>query len=107
MKVSELAKTLGFKVFSSGEDREPSGVYIGDLLSWVMGRAKEDDIWLTIMSNLNVSAVAELADVACVVLCEGVEPDESLLKKAEEEKIWLLGSEKPIYSTALALAVHF
>ena len=101
MKVSELAKTLGFKVFSSGEDRDAGGVYIGDLLSWVMGRAEADDVWLTIMSNLNVSAVAKLADVACVVLCEGVVPD-----GAEAEKIWLLGSDKPLYGTALALATH-
>ncbi len=106
MKVSELAKTLGFKVFSSGEDRDAGGVYIGDLLSWVMGRAETDDVWLTIMSNLNVSAVAKLADVACVVLCEGVVPDGALLKKAEAEKIWLLGSDKPLYGTALALATH-
>ena len=101
MKVSELAKTLGFKVFSSGEDRDAGGVYIGDLLSWVMGRAEADDVWLTIMSNLNVSAVAKLADVACVVLCEGVVPDGALA-----EKIWLLGSDKPLYGTALALATH-
>ena len=106
MKVSELAKTLGFKVFSSGEDSDAGGVYIGDLLSWVMGRAEADDVWLTIMSNLNVSAVAKLADVACVVLCEGVVPAGALLKKAEAEKIWLLGSDKPLYGTALALATH-
>ena len=72
----------------------------------VMGRAEADDVWLTIMSNLNVSAVAKLADVACVVLCEGVVPDGALLKKAEAEKIWLLGSDKPLYGTALALATH-
>ena len=81
MKVSELAKTLGFKVFSSGEDRDAGGVYIGDLLSWVMGRAEADDVWLTIMSNLNVSAVAKLADVACVVLCEGVVPRRGAAEK--------------------------
>ena len=53
-----------------------------------------------------MSAVAKLADVACVVLCEGVVPDGALLKKAEAEKIWLLGSDKPLYGTALALATH-
>ena len=71
-----------------------------------MGRAEADDVWLTIMSNLNVSAVAKLADVACVVLFEWVVPDGALLKKAEAEKIWLLGSDKPLYGTALALATH-
>ena len=36
---------------------------------------------MTIMSNINVAAVASLADVACVILAENVEPDEKLLQK--------------------------
>ena len=29
--------------------RQLEGVYIGDLLSWVMGRASADYAWITIM----------------------------------------------------------
>ena len=53
-------------------DREVSGCYIGDLLSWVMGRAKSDNVWLTIMTNINTVAVASLTDVSLVLLTEGV-----------------------------------
>ena len=61
MKVSELASIEGFGTVALPDgEREISGVYIGDLLSWVMGRAKADDAWITIMSNINIVAVDSL-----------------------------------------------
>ena len=84
-------------------DREVSGVYIGDLLSWVMGRATSGDAWITIMSNRNIAAVATLADTACIILAEGVQPDEGVAALAEEKGINLLLSETSAYDTALRL----
>ncbi len=84
-------------------DREVSGVYIGDLLSWVMGRATSGDAWITIMSNRNIAAVATLADTACIILAEGVQPDEGVAELAEEKGINLLLSETSAYDTALRL----
>ena len=52
-------------------ERVVTGGYVGDLLSWVMGRARSGQAWITIMSNINTVAVASLADVACVILAEG------------------------------------
>ncbi len=62
--------------------RDISDVYIGDLLSWVMGRAKENSAWITIMSNSNVIAVATLTDASCVILAEGVTLEDDVLKLA-------------------------
>ncbi len=84
-------------------DREVTGVYIGDLLSWVMGRATSGDAWITIMSNRNIAAVATLADTACVILAEGVVPDEGVAELAEQKGINLLLSEVSAYDTALRL----
>ncbi len=84
-------------------DREVSGVYIGDLLSWVMGRATSGDAWITIMSNRNIAAVATLADTACIILAEGVQPDEGVAELAEQKGINLLLSEVSTYETALRL----
>ena len=84
-------------------DREVTGVYIGDLLSWVMGRATSGDAWITIMSNRNIAAVATLADTACVILAEGVQPDEGVAELAEQKGINLLLSEVSTYDTALRL----
>ena len=104
MKVSELASLEGFSVvvLPDGE-REIGGVYIGDLLSWVMGRAKADGAWITIMSNINIVAVASLADVACIILAEGVTLDADVVSTAQAKGINILANENPAYETAKVL----
>ncbi len=104
MTVSELAARAGLTAAVLPEgDREVTGVYIGDLLSWVMGRAAAGDAWITIMSNRNIAAVATLVDTACVILAEGVQPDEGVAALAEEKGINLLLSDEPSYETAMRL----
>lgn len=105
MTVTELKDTLSLTPVTLPEgDREVEGVYIGDLLSWVMGRAQADNVWLTIMSNLNIVAVATLADVSCIVLCEGVTLEESVRNTAEAKGVNILTTEAPAYETAKKLA---
>ena len=82
MTAKELADKLDLEIiFDSGDDREVSSCYIGDLLSWVMGKAKADSVWVTIMSNVNVAAVATLTDMSAVIFAESVEPDKDLCDK--------------------------
>ena len=70
--VQNLIDAIPLTVFHLDDPERPvEGGYCGDLLSWVMGRAPAGGAWLTIMSNVNVAAVAALADTACVVLAEG------------------------------------
>ena len=105
MTVSKIAEALSLTPLAVAEgEREISGVYIGDLLSWVMGRAQSGDVWITIMSNINIVAVASLADVACVILAEGVVPDENVRATASAKGINLYTSEKTAYQLAEALA---
>ena len=105
MTVSEMAQKLELKSFYVPEgDREVTGGYAGDLLSWVMGRAKAGDAWITIMSNINIVAVATLADPACIVLSEGVEPDADAIAKAEAMGVNVLGSKKDTFSLSAEIA---
>ena len=105
MKVCEIAEKLSLKPLSVADSsREISGVYIGDLLSWVMGRVESGDAWITIMSNINIVAVASLADVACIILAEGVLPDENVCATAQQKGINIYTSEKTAYQLAAALA---
>ena len=105
MTVSELAEKLELETFCAGSpDREVRGAYCGDLLSWVMGRAEPDNVWFTIMSNQNVAAVAVMADISCIVLTEGVRPDEQLLARAESEQLDLFGTALSTYEAAAAFA---
>lgn len=104
MKVNELL-SHGFEALALPDaDREIDGVYIGDLLSWVMGRAQMDNAWITIMSNVNVIAVASLADTSCVILAEGVEMEGDLIQTALQKDVNILKSSQPIYETAVTLA---
>ena len=104
MTVDELLEH-GFEAVSLPDgSREIDGVYIGDLLSWVMGRAQMDNAWITIMTNVNTIAVASLADTSCVILAEGVEMESDLVETAKEKEINILSSSQPIYETAIKLA---
>lgn len=105
MTVDCFAKLSGFKGISLPHpDKEIDGVYVGDLLSWVMGRAEPGNLWITIMSNVNVVAVGSLADVSAVILAEGVTLEEDVLSVATEKGINVLSSSLPVYETAKAVA---
>ena len=105
MTVNELAGTSDFKaVCVPNGEREILGGYAGDLLSWVMGRASEGDAWITIMSNVNIVAVSTLADPACIVLSEGVEPDEDTLERAKQQGINLLSTKLDTFNACARIA---
>ena len=102
MTVEKLAEALNWKAVSLSEpDREITGGYCGDLLSWVMGRAESGDMWFTIMSNINVIAVAHLTDVACVVFTEGVMPEVAVVEAARANAINLIACEEPTYTASV------
>ena len=104
MTVQALAQLDPFTVLTCpAPERDVIGTYVGDLLSWVMGRAQADNAWITIMSNINIVAVAALADTACVILAEDVQPDPLVLSAAHSKGVNILKSSLPAYETALLL----
>ena len=105
MKLSVLAEKLNLKVLTECEyeDREITGGYVGDLLSWVMGRAQSGNVWITIMSNINIVAVATLTDCACILLSEGVKPDEDVIKKADAQDVIIMSSDLSSYELSLKI----
>lgn len=91
MTIADLVNKLGLEVITGNDlSTETDGVYIGDLLSHVMSRAQQGNIWLTVQTNVNIVAVASLCDVACIVLPEGIKPDSAALQKAEAEGVIML-----------------
>ena len=69
-----------------------------------MGRASEGDAWITIMSNINIIAVASLADTACIIVAEDVELDAEIIETAQNKGINILKSSKSIYEIAVELS---
>lgn len=106
MTVMDMATQLNLEVVTNGEadSREIHGVYCCDLLSIVMGRAKADDAWITVMGNINAVAVAVLADVACIVLSESMTMDEASIQKASEQNVCVLKSDLPTFELSQKIA---
>ncbi len=102
MTVHELIDRSGLPVVHLEPDRGVTKPFCCDLLSVAMARAPEGGVWVTVMGNRNVIAVASLADVACVVLAEGYEYDADAVSAAEGN-VTLLRSSEPVYETALRL----
>ena len=86
MTVSEFANKHSLEILCLPDDREITGGYV------------------TIMSNHNTLAVATLADVACIILAEGVRLDAELLKTALDKGINVLTSEADAFKLSAMLA---
>ena len=102
---AKLAEELGLETVNGANgEREITCGYAGDLLSWVMGRAPADCAWVTVMSNVNVIAVASLADVGCVILAENAELDDAALEKARAVGINVYRTAMPVFEVCAKLA---
>lgn len=109
MKISELAgrleDELRLEVLTLPEpDAAVTGGYVGDLLSWVMGRARAGQVWITIMTNVNILAVASLSGVCAVVVAEDCELAPEIIAKATEQGINLLRSPCSAFEITAAIA---
>lgn len=102
MKVSELAAKLGFEIVSGKEglDKQVEGGYACDLLSDVMGNAREGQVWVTLQTHKNVMAIASLKDLAAVVLVKGLKPDKDMEAQSSEEGIPVLSTKEEAFETA-------
>lgn len=105
MDIKELVEKLGLDVLCGENfERKITGCYCGDLLSWVMSRAQEGDVWLTVMGNINSIGVAVLTDVACIVLTENAALDNDALSRAKQNDVVILRTDKNSYQMAAAIS---
>lgn len=102
MKLQTVLDLPDCRVLTKGTpERDISKIFCCDLLSIAMGKAPADGVWVTVMGNKNTLAVASLADVACIILAEGVTLDEGTITQAEKEGIAVLATELPVFDMAL------
>ena len=106
MKVSDLAGLIEATHLTGEfpEDKEILCGYVCDLLSWVMAHGEEGMAWVTVQTHLNVIAVAALADMACVILPEGITMEQDVLDKANAEEMCVLSSPLTAYEICGRLA---
>lgn len=107
MKLAEVMNELGLREIVLSDDParlEVAGGYCGDLLSDVMANAPADCLWFTIQGHANTVAVAQLKDIAALVLVNGIEPDPQTVSKARAQQINVLGSAQTSFELCLQYA---
>ena len=102
MKLAEVVQSLSLEVCAAADklDREVTGGYASDLLSYVMAKSKEGEIWLTVQGHPNIVAVASLVGLAGIIVTEGAKPDPATLEKADQEGIPILTTALTTYEAA-------
>lgn len=105
MNIGNVMEVLGAKALTSAPDvnKEISGCYVCDLLSLAMGKVQAGNIWITVQANVNIAAVASLTEASCVLVAENMAVEDSVIKKAEEQDVIILRTEKNAYESAVEI----
>jgi hypothetical protein len=101
MTIDKIISALQLNIFTGSEKLQQliKGAYASDLLSDVMGRAKEGELWITMQTHQNIIAVASLKELAAVLIVNGGRPDAGTIATAESEGIMLLGTKDGAFAT--------
>ncbi len=86
------------------EGAAATGVYVGDLLSDVMGHAGEDCALVTIQNHLNTIAVCTLVGCAVIVICHNRPVPPDMAEAAAREGVAIVVTPLSQYAAALALS---
>ncbi len=105
MKVKDVLASKHFQLVSddSGIENEVNGMFSCDLLSQVMGFAKESNILITVLNNINVLGVASLLDLSCVIFSHNTQVKQAIIDKANALNIPLLRTKLPTSETVITL----
>lgn len=106
MKVESIRNHKEFNLISneSGLINEIDGMFASDLLSHVMGNAKEKNVLITVLNNINVLGVASLLDLSCVIFSSNTKVNEAIIIKANELNIPLFSTKLTTVDTVLNLS---
>jgi len=102
MTVAEVAARVSGTVAVAPAAGAPEvrGGYASDLLSDVMAHAQDGDAWVTLQKHLNIVAVAQLKNLAAVVVVNGREPDAETRARALEHGVAIVVTPLPAFDVA-------
>ncbi|MDO5116044.1 MAG: serine kinase [Synergistaceae bacterium] len=105
MTITEICKALGGEIQCPGiGGREITEAAAGDLLSFIMGTAREGAAWVTVQAHLNVAAVAVLKDLPLIIIASGRKAPEDLIERCTTENIAIVSVPDSIYAVCAKLA---
>jgi len=104
MTVLELTQLTHWKMINNGDLELPvTGVYTGDLLSYVMGNGSSGQAWITMQTHQNVIAICSLKEFSLLILVDNNALDAEALESAVENDINVLVSPLPAFETVKKL----
>ena len=104
MTTEEICSKVSGTLAVPAEGASAAGVYVGDLLSDVMGHAGEDSVLITIQNHLNTIAVCTLVGCAVIVICHGRPVPPDMAEAAAREGVAIVTTPLSQYAAALALS---
>jgi len=104
MTVKDLATQFQVLTMPNGDD-EVKNAYTGDLLSDVMGNAPSDSVLITIQAHKNTIAVASLAGIKAVVICNNRAVPADMKAAAEEEDVSIFTTNESQFFVSYQVAV--
>ena len=105
MNLSYISKTLEYKVLQEPEhETTASQAYTSDLLSDVMGNAPEDSVLITVQGHKNTVAVASLAGMKAIILCNNRSAPDEMLDAAAQEGIAVYGTRDSQFTASYKVA---
>ncbi len=103
MDTRELIERLQLKQLNQFKHRSIDGVFISDMVSDTMARARPGNLWLTMQTYKSIIPAANLVDVAAVVVTGGKEVPAETVELAARYAVPLLWSELPTFELAVKL----
>lgn len=103
MTLEEISGRVAGEVAVSVQGASAEGVYVGDLLSDVMGHAGEGCALVTIQNHVNTIAVCTLVGCTVIVLCHSRPAPPDMVEAAAREGVGIVVSPLSQYAAALAL----
>lgn len=104
VKAADVLRTIEARIAVEGDlDAAVSGCYVSDLLSDVLSRSHEGELWITQHTHSNIVAVASVKGLSAVLIVGGNEISDETLQKAKGEGVTLAHSSLSAFEAAGAV----
>ncbi|MBA4373051.1 MAG: serine kinase [Thermodesulfovibrio sp.] len=99
MILQQLVDSLSLEVLTEGADlmRGVSGGYVSDMISDVIGNAREGQVWITFQVHLNIVAAASLKGLSAIIMVNNRRPLPETLQRASEENVVIMTTSLPAF----------
>ena len=108
MTLQEVKTILDARVLCGEEflDREVRSACGSDFMSDVLAYVKNQPLLLTGLVNPQVIRTAEMMDMQCIIFVRGKQPDDTMLKMAEDRSLLVMTTDNPMYRSCGLLFSH-